>query len=58
MIQKNYVHKILELLNNDGQKEKVIIKVIMNLLNTEDKQVILSLNGMCYNIIKFKKIFR
>ena len=52
MIQKNYVYKILEALNKDGQKEKItLIKVMMNLLNTENKLVILSLLGTCYSII-------
>ena len=45
MIQKNYVYDILEELNKDGQKKKVmLIKVMMNLLNihVDDKTVILS----------------
>ena len=46
--------KILEKLNKDGQKEKVIlIKIMMNLLNIEDKPVILSSHGICYDIIIF-----
>ena len=49
MIRKNYVYEILEELNKDGQTEKVItITVMMNLLNTEDKLVILLSHGICY----------
>ena len=53
---EKYIKKILLKLNKDGQIEKVIlikVKVMMHLLNIEDKPVILSSHGICYRIIIF-----